>query len=70
LGNTASGLGSSFGIGYTRFFSSHWGFATGLEMNLYNTSYALDNLYLEYPIAVPAGLQGNFSLRANLIKIK
>jgi len=64
-GNTTSGSGGSFGIGYTRFFSSQWGIATGLEMNFYNTSYTLDNLYLEYPIAVPAGLEGDFFLRAN-----
>jgi hypothetical protein len=64
-GNTTSGMGGSFGIGYTRFFSSHLGFTTGLEMNFYNTSYTLDNLYLEYPIDVPAGLKGVFTLHAN-----
>jgi hypothetical protein len=64
-GSAASGIGGLFGIGYTRFFSSHWGFVTGLEASLYNSVHTLENLSPEYPIAVPAGLQGDFFLRAN-----
>ncbi|MDR3218072.1 MAG: hypothetical protein LBU22_03690 [Dysgonamonadaceae bacterium] len=64
-GSASSGAGGSFGVGYTAFFSYQWGVTTGLAMGFYNTSYTLENIRLEYPAAVPAGLQGNFYLHAN-----
>ncbi|MDR1348240.1 MAG: outer membrane beta-barrel protein [Prevotellaceae bacterium] len=70
VANASTGFGGSFGAGYVYFFNDRWGISTGIEAALYRADAQSDNLHVEYPIATPAGLQGNFFLRANYERFK
>ena len=44
VGTRETGLGGAFGLGYVYFFNPNWGFRTGAEIAVYNTSFHLRKL--------------------------
>jgi len=44
VGTRETGLGGAFGLGYVHFFNPNWGFRTGAEIAVYNTSFHLRKL--------------------------
>lgn len=47
-GDQKTGMGSSFGVGYTYFLSDKLGVTSGAEIALYNSKMNFDNLYNNY----------------------
>jgi hypothetical protein len=60
-----SGAGVNFGFGYSRYFSTFFGFSLGLEANTYSSSLGIAAISSDYMIPTPPGLQGEFRLLAD-----
>jgi hypothetical protein len=69
-GGLQSEIGENFGVRYSCFFSSYFGFSIGLEAAMYNSLLTINNLDIEQVTETPPGLAGTFFFRANYSMLK
>jgi hypothetical protein len=70
LGNSKSGFGWNFGVGYSHYFSEIIGVSIGLETEMFSSSINIPAVTFSQQISTPPGLSGNFSLQANYTGLK